>query len=72
MIEFFTGILGFLQTLVDFVIGFFKNLFFVISLVPQAVSSITSLLSYLPAFITVPILAIISISIVIAIINHWG
>lgn len=72
MIEFFQGIAGFIETIVNFVVTLFQNLIFVITAVPRALISITAVLGYFPAFITVPILAIISISIVMAIINHWG
>ncbi len=72
MIEFFQGIAGFIETVVNFVITLFQNLIFVITSVPKALVAITSVLAYFPSFITVPILAIISISIILAIINHWG
>lgn len=71
MIEFFSGLAGFIETIVRFVVTMFQNLIFVITSVPKAFVAIVEVLSYFPAFLTVPVLAVLSLSVVFALINHW-
>lgn len=72
MIEFFKALFGYIEIIVNFVISFFQNLINLISYVPKSLIALGQCFGLLPVFFTVPLLAIISISLLIAILNKWG
>lgn len=72
MIEFFKALFGYIEILVNFAISFIQNLITLISYVPRSLMALTGCLVQLPPFFTVPLFAIISISLLIAILNKWG
>ncbi|MCM1342669.1 MAG: hypothetical protein NC305_04015 [Lachnospiraceae bacterium] len=72
MIQFFQSVAGFIETVVSFVISFFRNLFLLITMVPKTLAAITAVLNLFPPFIIVPVTALVFLSLVIAILNKWG
>lgn len=72
MIEFFQSIFNYISVIVDFVVSFFTNLLNVMSYVPRSLVALGQCFGLLPAFITVPLFAVISISLIINILNLWG
>lgn len=72
MIEFFKSLATYIEVIVDFVISFFTNLITLISYIPKSLMALTSAFTFLPPFFTVPLLAIISVSVLIAILNKLG
>lgn len=72
MIEFFTKIAGFIETIVNYVVGFFRNLILLITMIPKTLVAISSVLNLFPPFIIVPIMALLLLSLIIAILNKWG
>lgn len=72
MLEGLAGFVDFLEIVVTVFVKFFENLFFLITSVSNAIASIVTVLGFFPAFLTVPIMAIISLSLLITLLNHWG
>lgn len=72
MIEFFRSLATYIEVFVNFIISFFENLINLISYVPKSLIALSGCFTFLPPFFTVPLLAIISVSLLIAILNKWG
>lgn len=72
MIEFFQSIANFIETIVDYVVSFFRNLILLITMIPKAIVAVSAVLQYFPPFIVVPIVALMFLSLIIAILNKWG
>lgn len=72
MIQFFQSIAGFIETVVDYVVSFFRNLILLITMIPKALVAVSAVLNLFPPFIVVPIVALIFLSLIIAILNKWG
>lgn len=72
MIQFFQSIAGFIETVVNYVVSFFRNLILLITMVPKTLVAISAVLNLFPPFIIVPIMALIFLSLIIAILNKWG
>lgn len=72
MLEFLEGLVGFFQTAINFIVSLFQNLLYAISSIPKAFMAISNVLSFFPAFLTVPLFAVLGIVIIFTIINHWG
>lgn len=71
MIQFFQSIAGFIETIVNFVLSFFMNLILLLGMIPKTLAAITAVLGLFPPFITVPIIALLSLSLVISIISMF-
>lgn len=72
MIEFFQSIAGFIDTIVSYVVSFFRNLILLITMIPKSIVAVSAVLNYFPPFIVVPIVALMFLSLVIAVLNKWG
>lgn len=72
MIEFFKSLATYIEVFVNFIISFVRNLITLISYVPKSLIALREAFTFLPPFFTVPLLAIISVSLLIAILNKWG
>lgn len=72
MIQFFQSIAGFIETIVSFVVSLFMNLIMLITMIPKTLAAITAVLGLFPPFITVPIIALLSLSLVITILSKFG
>lgn len=72
MIEFFQSIAGFIETIVNYVVSFFHNLILLITMIPRAIVAVSAVLNYFPPFIVVPVMALMFLSLIIAILNKWG
>lgn len=72
MIEFFQSVAGFIETFVNYVISFFRNLILLITMIPRALTAINAVLVLFPPFIIVPLIAIMFLSLVVAIMSKWG
>lgn len=72
MIEFFTKIGDIISTVIDFIVNTFKSLIQLITIVPKTFAAIVETLALFPPFITVPIIGVLSISLIIAIINKFS
>lgn len=72
MIDFFRALFGYIEILVNFAISFIQNLITLISYVPKSLIALGSAFTFLPPFFTVPLLAIIYVSVVIAVLNKLG
>lgn len=69
MFQFFEGIVGFIQTIVSFIINIFELLFFVVTSIVRAVTWLFACVAYLPPFLTAFLLVPISLAIVFQIMN---
>lgn len=72
MISFFEQIVSYLVTFVGFVVSFITNLITLLVQIPVVIATITNTLVYIPPFLSVPIYAVVSLSLIIAIVNKWG
>lgn len=61
----------FLTQICVFIIDFFKNVIEIITLVLKAVAYVNTIISYLPIQYQVPLIAIVSFSIIVTIV-HFG
>lgn len=72
MIQFFQSVAGFIETAVNYLVSFFRNLILLITMVPRTLAAVSSVLNLFPPFITVPVMAVLFTSLIVAILNKWG
>lgn len=72
MIDFFKGLVNFISVTVDFFVAMITNLIHLLGDIPKVMTSMTAVFSLLPPFLTVPLLALISVSVLVTVLNKWG
>lgn len=72
MLAFFEGIFSFFQTIMTLIISLLSAFWEMLITIKNAVLFVTSLVSYLPAFVQTAALACLGISVIYLIINHGG
>lgn len=72
MIAFFEQLVSYITTFVGFVISMITNLIQLLLQIPAIVATISNALLYIPPFLSIPIYAAVSLSLIIAVINKWG
>lgn len=72
MLEFFSKIGDLISIAIGFIINMLKSLMQLLLIVPKVFGAVIKVLSLFPPFITVPIIAVLSIALIIAIINKFA
>lgn len=72
MFEFFDMIVGYIETIVDFIVSTINNLIMVITLIVQGFSSVSLVVAYVPPLIRVVCLALIAYCVIINMLNKGG
>lgn len=66
----FDTLIGFAETIVNFVLKFFEMLLFIITFIVQGFTYVVSILAYLPAWVLPFCIAVIGFSVVMFILNR--
>lgn len=72
MFEFFDMLSGFIDTAVDFIVSFVKNVFMVITLIVQGFQTVSLVIIYMPTILQAVAMAVISYCIIVNLINKGG
>lgn len=72
MLQYLERMADLFGVVIDFVIDFVNNLIFLIKLIPTSIFAVSSVVSLMPPFFTVPLFAFLGVSLVIAFLNKWG
>lgn len=72
MIDFLESLVHYIQIFVDFLVAMITNLVQLIGYVPRAFATLTEVFAMLPPFLTVPIMAVVALSVIISLLNKWG
>lgn len=72
MLAFFEGVFSFFRTIITLITSLLSAFWQLLGTIKNAVVFVTSLVSYLPAFVQTAALACLGITVIYLIINHGG
>lgn len=72
IISFFESIGSIISTVIDFIIGLFRDLIFLIQLLGNFLANIPTYLSFLPSAVTASVILIFSIAVIFKILGREG